>query len=145
MDCSFWDKRGYCPSPSDVIMRTGLTTPFVLNLLASYQDLSLPSQSRTKQWMSDATWRPPSCFCQPQWQDERKETARQAASVIDKTAAFQTALQLPMQFPSKVETFLYDIDRENLTLAYFGRSLYGEPCEPFIGRERTRHTGNMPS
>ena len=86
--------------------------------------------------MSDATWRPPSCFCQPQWQDERKETARQAVSVIDKTAAFQTALQLPMQFPSKVETFLYDIDRENLTLAYFGRSLYGEPCEPFIGREQ---------
>lgn len=25
VDCSFWDKRGYCPSPSDVIMRTGLT------------------------------------------------------------------------------------------------------------------------
>lgn len=75
---------------------------------------------------------PPSCFCQPQWQDEHKETARQAVSVIDKTAAFQTALQLT----SKVETFFYDIDRENLTLAYFGRSLYGEPCEPFIGREQ---------
>ena len=61
VDCTFWEKKGYSPSPSDVIMRTGFTSYFVLNF-ESYQHFSLPGQSRTKQWMSDPAWRPAILF-----------------------------------------------------------------------------------
>ena len=56
LDTRFWDKREYSPSPSDVIMRTGLL--FENAELVNTQHLFPVTCHRTKQWMSDDTWQP---------------------------------------------------------------------------------------
>lgn len=76
VDCKFWSKYAYTPSPSDVILRTvfwcfcvwwpcfdtlniGCVVSYLMSVMLSHHIPSfIPIAARTKQWMSDSSWQP---------------------------------------------------------------------------------------
>ena len=133
VDCTFWSKYEYTPSPSDVILRTvskfslgvpriSRQTSFVISFISYRNTFSFGKPGPNGGWATILGNHRSSCFCPPQWPAGFEEIPHQASTWVERQK---------------------HIHASYLFVWSFGQSLWKLRWTPTL--KRTGHCGDMPA